>query len=295
MSISEPPSLALLAPEIRDRILAYTPKTLTAEQWRALRPQVVEVVARSDPHGPVEARVLCSNLCALMAAFIDEVSEPTVDALLTRVNVARFQEMCRRDGKSDMSLAQRRSALRRLLDAKSGLPPRAKRRPRRGDRVAPTGPAGYTVEELARLAALASQAPADIGRVIRHTIVLGVRHGVVGPATRALVRNGDQLTTGDRSITLSARDMATLGDVAGVARHDADAARAFIKEHGDGLELRVERLRATWLVSVLRRQANQQPLARLMVEQHIGIRGVARAMGLLDEPTGDELALLRDV
>jgi hypothetical protein len=295
MSISELPSLALLAPDIRDRLLAYSPKSLTPQQWLPLRPRVVDVVARSDPHGPIEARVLCSNLCALLSAFIDEVDEPTVDALLTRVNVARYQEMLRRDGKSTAALAQRRSMLRRLLDAKAGLPAKAKRRPARGDQFAPTGPRAYDADELARLDTLASQAPAEIGRVIRQAVALGVGYGVVAPATGALVRDGDQLTAGAQLITLSARDAATLGEVVGFSRREGDAARAFVKEHGGALELRVERLRATWLVAVLRRQADQQPLAQLLVEHHIGMRGVARAMGLLDEPTEKELALLRDV
>jgi hypothetical protein len=90
MTIADPPSLLPLLPEVRARILAYAPKVLTEAQWLPLRAGVVDLVARCEPKTAVEARVLCSNCCAVLSAFVAEMSEPTS---ATKAQLSEFHRL----------------------------------------------------------------------------------------------------------------------------------------------------------------------------------------------------------
>lgn len=294
MAIADLPSLAPLLPEVRARILAYAPKVLTQAQWLPLRAGAVDLAARCEPKTPVEARVLCSNLCAVLSAFIAEMSEPTVVGLFTALNVERHMAARRSEGVGEEGLAQRKSALGRLISAQAGLPAKAKRR------GANTGPAtepvaDYSAAEMAALAGCAAGAPAAIGVVVRSALILAAGYGIVAPNTATVVRVGDTLRSGDRTVVLAAADADALGDAIAFDRAQWHAALSYIARCPEVPGLSMLRLHATWLTSLFRANPSQRPLARILTVTPVGYAAIAHAYRLLHaDGTDADLAGLRD-
>lgn len=295
MTPSQLPSLVPLSPEVRTRILNYVPRVLTTANWTALRPGVVDLVARCEPRTTVEARVLCSNLCALMSTYVSEIPTPSVPALFNELNVSRYREHHRRSGASNQSLAQRKSALSRLLSAQAGLPAKAKRRSPGTVVPAALSATGYTDAELAQLRACADAAPAEVGKVIRDALLIGVGFGIVSPVAATMVKEDTGLRAGTKVITMSATDDACLRSVAGFDRGQWDEARAHVAGTPGAPALLVERLRASWLVSVFRPRADQSALAQILTTDGIGWAAGSRAFKLLRHTACEtDLRLLRE-
>ncbi len=295
MTPSQLPSLVPLSPDVRTRILNYVPLVLTTADWTVLRPGVVDLVARCEPRTAVEARVLCSNLCALMSTYLSETPTPSVPALFNELNVSRYREHHRRSGVSNQSLAQRKSALSRLLSAQAGLPAKAKRRSPGTVVTVALSATGYTDAELAQLRGCADAAPAAVGKVIRDALVLGVGFGIVSPIAATLMNDANQLRTGTKVITMSATEDACLRSVAGFDRTQWDEARAQVAGTPGAPALLVERLRASWLVSVFRPRADQPALAQILTTTGIGWAAGSHAFKLLRHTACEtDLGLLRE-
>lgn len=140
-------------PVIASYINSYNPTTLSDEQWRRVRAEVVDLALRAEPVSTTDAKTFMSSLCAFLAWSELKNGELAVAAALSADHVRRHIG----DLEGTMSDGGRSNARGRLQRAQrvlAGEAARTKRQPR--DQATPP----LTADELARLATAAGDSDA---------------------------------------------------------------------------------------------------------------------------------------
>lgn len=146
------PELTDSAPEqsrIEAFLAAYTPKTLSAGQWRQVAAEAIALVLRGRPATVERARKGIEALAAA-ATYLSHTSVPlTVENLVSDATLAGLDAERLAAGAAERTRENLRGRLRRLRATLEGVPARGTHRPE-GDRIArlPTAEQGQRVLEL---------------------------------------------------------------------------------------------------------------------------------------------------
>ena len=111
--------------EIQALVLRYRPRSLGARKWSLARASAAQAVVRSKPSSLKEVKQIACDLCALLASVPfddwDRRSVPDLPSLVTASRINSFTSVEGMPGAAGGFRARRRTRLKRLTQALSGI------------------------------------------------------------------------------------------------------------------------------------------------------------------------------
>lgn len=261
------PAALALPEDFHALLLKYRPKCMSETLWQLVRADVLDLVAHCGPSFPREVPMLAGTLCKLIATFADQTENPSVDGLLTQMNVdallARFDLAKMPAG----TYGQQQVRLRRLLRTHVGTPTPGPPAPRRSRDLDP-----YTVDEVSTLVARLERSPVPVRQSGLDALLLGLGHGIVLPHTEDVTAQAAGRLTWKGRLLPAVHDnwgptiLAHQAHATALSRKDWEGVRAWLLWQHPSLDLSAQRLRDTWLLFRTGTVSGLLPIVALMAD-----------------------------